>query len=249
MLLTAAEQNFLGQYAHKLPGIVTHFEEAVAIPAANRPAWAKNRLKSVYRDGWQSGKEFGWHDAVPLDIAETTAQHVTDLTALAREYFSGTEGDEIVASIDVHDDLEAVAHIKLPIGGVDLRRDINLFRGIILGPDVVGVVPKDVKAQIEEIGARVIFEADSERKERWFDYEHKGSEAAKIASSLDKVAVMVKCMEYLDLGMTVQDFRAYWSHWTPERMAGECHPRVSQLYGDTIWPQIQDCISLANAEL
>lgn len=240
MVYSAKQRAFVRAQEIKLPDIAANFDAAVMVAPNTRPVWAKAILPSIYRDGWQSGSaDFGWHRDIPLDISETTASHVHDLKAIARRFFSGAEGVAIEASIDVHDDVEAIAHIMLSTQGVMVRRDINLFRGLVMGKDASGVVSADVKSEIETIGANILFEAEPECKELWLDYEVKGSEAAQLASSLDKIAVMLKCAQYVDLGMTPHEFRFYWQHWTLARVKEKCHPRVAELYGDVLLPEIR----------
>lgn len=244
MVYSAKQRAFVLSQESKLPGIAANFDAAVEVAPDARPAWAKYMLSRVFRDGWQSGgADFGWHRDISLDISETTASHVHDLKAIARRFFSGAEGLALEACLDVHDDVEAVAHIVLPTQGLMLRRDINLFRGIVMGDQASGVVPSEVKAEIETIGADILFEVDPERKALWLDYEAKGSDAAQLASSLDKVAVMIKCGQYVDLGMSPDDFRFYWRHWTLERVKEKCHPRVTELYGDVLLPEIRESIA------
>jgi len=244
MVYLKYEREFVQAQERQLPGISGNFDEALKIEPEARAQWAKNKLSSIFRDGWQSGsKDFGWHRVIPLEISETTASHINDLKALAGRFFSGAEGQAVEASIDVHDDVEVVAHVLLPTQGKMLRRDINLFRGMILGPDAVGVVSAEVKAKIETIGANILFQAEPERKALWLDYEAKGSEAAKLASSLDKIAVMIQCGKYIELGMDPDEFRVYWQHWTLDAVKKKCHPRVAEIYGDVILPEIQQIVA------
>lgn len=243
MVYSVEQRKFIDECSIRLPGLADNFGRAIAIDPRNRLMWAKKELKRVYRDGWHTGAEIGWHPVIDLKDAETTDQHVHDLKSQAQKYFSSPICEEIEAIIDVHDDVEAVANCLLPTSkGNYLHRDINLFRGLVLGSEALGVVSRDVKSRIEEIGSTIIFENEPQIRALWLDYEDKGSEAAQIASSLDKIAPMTKCIEYLNKGMKPEDFNAYWKHWTPERAKQELHPCVSDIYADEILPEIKETI-------
>jgi len=214
-------------YAAQLPHLNTAFNDVLAVPAQERPAWAKRQRATIYRDGWFVNTPVGMNGD-----GENLTQHVDHLQSLVDTYFPANCRALAKNYADVHDDQEVIAHAV--IGGI--KRDLNpAFNTQSYS------LSNDDKEAIEMLAVNVLFEKDPASKSLWHDYKESTAAAAVLFRGLDKICVMWKCVEFIESGKYSHgDFQAYWDYWTPEKAEAKLPRLVSDAY-------IQDLLPKADA--
>lgn len=199
-----------------ITGLAQNFRDALEIPEDSVQDWTINKLSNVIRHGHL------FNIYIAPDDAESVSQHVKDLTEFAKLAIAEDDPDldRVLRMLQVHDDIEAIAHQRLVHRGKEVRVDINRYH---LYPN--GKISGEDKARIEEIAAHIVYAGRPEDLELFEEFEHGQSRAAQMAGILDRLQVLKMANKYAEMGYTPDAMSRFWQEaWDSreqERKIGE----------------------------
>ncbi|HEY8189889.1 MAG TPA: hypothetical protein VIF12_04340 [Micavibrio sp.] len=210
----------------ELPNLTTTFEAVAAMPPDKRVAWAKAQRATIFRDGWFINTPVGLQGE-----GETVQEHVEHLKQLIDRYLPSSFIERAKAYAECHDDAETIVHAV--IGGI--KRDLNprfnekSYR-----------ISDENKGEAEKLAADLIFENEPETQSLLLSYREKKDAAASLFSSLDKLCVMWRCVDFVQSGKyAYSDFQAYWNYWTPEKVSEKMPVLIADIYDRDVWPKAE----------
>ena len=216
----------IAQYDAQLPNLAENFAVVSSLQPGARLKWAKDQLKSVFRDGWFVNTPVGRNGD-----GESVDAHILHLIKLIDLYFPAKHKNLAKAYAGCHDDQEAIAHAVIE----GTKRDLNPR----FNKKSYQISDKD-KETIETCAVDLLFEGEQERRKLWQSYKECSNETSILFSGLDKICVMWPCVEFVESGKyDYNDFQAYWDYWTPENARKKLPEFISNFYIGDLYPKAE----------
>lgn len=224
MILTKQDWQFIKHMTLRLPNLFGNFRVAASLSPEKRVTWAKEQIKTVYRDGWFINTPIRFEDA------ETTHDHVNHFDALVLDHFPSHLKQYASDLVQTHDLHESIAHAIIN----SVRRDLNpKFNKKSYN------ITNDQKERIETLAAQLLFEREPERQSLQNAFNKETSECASYIKALDKVHVMWRCVDLVkSKKYAFEDFKPYWTYWNKERIQS-LPSLASEIYNQVLTPDIQ----------